>query len=87
MPDKQWRSACHSETTHLIPISSTSDTRLLGHQISHTVVGELLKKQKFSPQANRSTMFYSTNQKSSVAIVIGKPIPKPDRFLSGDNQF
>jgi transposase len=27
----------------------------LGHQISHTVVGELLKKQKFSLQANRKT--------------------------------
>ena len=27
----------------------------LGHKISHTVVGELLKAQKFSPQANRKT--------------------------------
>src|SRR6202041_1257036 len=27
----------------------------LGHKISHTVVGELLKKQKFSLQANRKT--------------------------------
>ena len=27
----------------------------LGHQISHTVVGELLKAQKFSLQANRKT--------------------------------
>ena len=26
-----------------------------GHKISHTVVGELLKKQKFSLQANRKT--------------------------------
>jgi hypothetical protein len=30
-------------------------------------------------------MFYSTNQKSSVAIFIGKPIPTPDRFLSKDS--
>jgi hypothetical protein len=29
-------------------------------------------------------MFYPTNQKSSVAIFIGKPIPRPDRFLSRD---
>jgi hypothetical protein len=29
--------------------------KTLGHQISHTVVGELLKKQKFSLQANRKT--------------------------------
>ena len=27
----------------------------LGHRISHTVVGELLKQQKFSLQANRKT--------------------------------
>ena len=27
----------------------------LGHKVSHTVVGELLKKQKFSLQANRKT--------------------------------
>ena len=27
----------------------------LGHKISHTIVGELLKKQKFSLQANRKT--------------------------------
>jgi len=45
------------------------------------------KSTKFGLQANRKTMFYSTNQKSSVAIVIGKPIPKRDRFLSRDNQF
>jgi electron-transferring-flavoprotein dehydrogenase len=35
-------------------------------------------------EADRSQqrpMFYSTNQKSSVAIFIGKPIPRPDRFL------
>ena len=31
-----------------------------------------------------ATNFYSTNQKSSVAIFIGKPIPRPDRFLSRD---
>jgi hypothetical protein len=30
-------------------------------------------------------MFYSTDQKPSVAIFIGEPIPKPDRFLSRDN--
>ncbi len=32
-----------------------AELKKLGHQISHTVVGELLKKQKFSLQANRKT--------------------------------
>jgi hypothetical protein len=32
-------------------------------------------------------MFYSTNQKSSVAISIAKPIPRPDRLLSNDRCF
>src|SRR5215470_15163478 len=31
------------------------ELREKGHEISHTVVGELLKKQKFSLQANRKT--------------------------------
>jgi Rhodopirellula transposase DDE domain len=33
-----------------------AELKKLGHQISHTVVGELLKKQKFSLQANRKTL-------------------------------
>ena len=36
------------------------------------------------PRSQQRPMFYSTNQKSSVAIFIGKPIPRPDRFLSKD---
>jgi hypothetical protein len=32
-----------------------AEMRLLGHKISHTVVGELLKEQKFSLQGNRKT--------------------------------
>ena len=30
-------------------------------------------------------MFYSTNQKPSVAIFIAKPTPRPDKLLSRDN--
>jgi hypothetical protein len=30
-------------------------------------------------------MFYATNQKSSVAIFIGNPSPRPDRLLSRDH--
>ena len=33
----------------------TAELRARGHEISHTVVGELLKQQKFSLQANRKT--------------------------------
>ena len=33
------------------------------------------------PKSQQRPMFYSTNQKSSVAIFIGKPIPRSDRFL------
>ena len=33
----------------------SAELKNLGHQISHTVVGELLKKQNFSLQANRKT--------------------------------
>jgi hypothetical protein len=36
------------------------------------------------PGRSSELRFYSTNQKSSVAIFIGKPIPRPDRFLSSD---
>src|SRR5208337_5685283 len=32
-----------------------AELRALGHKISHTVVGELLKQQKFSLQGNRKT--------------------------------
>jgi hypothetical protein len=37
------------------PATACAGRRTLGHQISHTVVGELLKAQKFSLQANRKT--------------------------------
>ena len=36
------------------------------------------------PSLQQRPMFYSTNQKSSAAIFIGKPIPTPDRVLSRD---
>src|ERR1700751_5429199 len=32
-----------------------AELAVLGHRVSHTVVGELLKQQKFSLQANRKT--------------------------------
>jgi Rhodopirellula transposase DDE domain len=38
-----------------------SELKKLGHEISHTVVGELLKAQKFSLQANRKTREGSDN--------------------------
>jgi len=38
-----------------------AELKKLGHQISHTVVGELLKSQKFSLQANRKTKEGSDN--------------------------
>ncbi len=37
------------------------------------------------PRSQQRPMFYSTNQKSSVAIFIGKPIPRSDRFLRRDS--
>jgi hypothetical protein len=39
----------------------SAELKKLGHQISHTVVGELLKKQKFSLQANRKTLAGADN--------------------------
>ena len=33
------------------------------------------------PRSPQRPMFYSTDQKSSVAIFIRKPIPRPDRFF------
>ena len=38
------------------------------------------------PSLQQRPMFYSTNQKSSAAIFIGKPIPTPDRVLSRDKR-
>jgi Rhodopirellula transposase DDE domain len=38
-----------------------SELKKLGHEVSHTVVGELLKAQKFSLQANRKTREGSDN--------------------------
>jgi len=37
-------------------------------------------------QVAAATRFYSTNQKSSVAIFIGTPIPRSDRFLSRNRE-
>jgi hypothetical protein len=36
------------------------------------------------PTPRQQPMSYSTNQKSLVATSIGKPIPRPDKFLSSD---
>jgi len=37
-----------------------------------------------APRSQQRPMFYSTDQKSLVAIFICKPSPRPDRFLSRD---
>src|ERR1700726_3154553 len=37
------------------PLRLAAELRALGHRISHTVVGEVLKQQKFSLQGNRKT--------------------------------
>ena len=49
----------------------------LGHQISHTVVGELLKAQKFSLQANRKTREGADNPDR------GRAIPRHQRRGQG----
>jgi Rhodopirellula transposase DDE domain len=70
----------------------------LGHQISHTVVGELLKKQKFSLQANRKTregadnpdrdaQFHFINDAVRTALVENQPVISVDtkkKELVGD---
>ena len=38
-----------------LPTQFSEEPEKLGHKVSHTVVGELLKKQKFSLQANSKT--------------------------------
>src|SRR5271170_7343043 len=70
----------------------------LGHQISHTVVGELLKKQKFSLQANRKTregadnpdrdaQFHFINDAVQAALAENQPVISVDtkkKELVGD---
>jgi transposase len=70
----------------------------LGHQISHTVVGELLKKQKFSLQANRKTregadnpdrdaQFHFINDSVQAALAENQPVISVDtkkKELVGD---
>ena len=69
-----------------------------GHQISHTVVGELLKAQKFSLQGNvktreggghpdRDTQFAHINDRVAAAFVEGQPVISVDakkKELVGD---
>src|SRR5580765_4381914 len=70
----------------------------LGHQISHTVVGELLKQQKFSLQGNRKTLeggddpdrdeqFAHINQSVTAALADNQPVISVDtkkKELVGD---
>jgi hypothetical protein len=69
----------------------------LGHQISHTVVGELLKQQKFSLQGNRKTregdshpdrdaQFAHINQSVTEALAAKQPVISVDtkKELVGD---
>ena len=70
----------------------------LGHQISHTVVGELLKEQKFSLQANRKTregadnpdrdaQFGFINEAVTTALAANQPVISVDtkkKELVGD---
>ncbi len=74
------------------------ELRALGHQISHTVVGELLKTQKFSLQANsktregeghpdRDAQFAHINAKVSAALGDHQPVISVDtkkKELVGD---
>ena len=63
--------------------------RAQGHQISHTVVGNLLKQQKFSLQANRKTregdshpdrdaQFVYLNELVKAALAAGQPVISVD---------
>jgi hypothetical protein len=70
----------------------------LGHRISHTVVGELLKQQKFSLQGNRKTLeggdhpdrdeqFVHINQSVAAALADNQPVISVDtkkKELVGD---
>ena len=53
----------------------------LGHKISHTVVGELLKKQKFSLQANRKTR-EGAEFVSTPPLDLRHPAPQQPNFES-----
>jgi Rhodopirellula transposase DDE domain len=75
-----------------------SELTALGHQISHTVVGELLKQQKFSLQGNRKTkegdshpdrdaQFIHINQSVTEALAAKQPVISVDtkkKELVGD---
>jgi Rhodopirellula transposase DDE domain len=75
-----------------------SELTALGHRISHTVVGELLKQQKFSLQANRKTregdshedrdaQFAYINTAVGAALAEGQPVISVDtkkKELVGD---
>jgi hypothetical protein len=61
----------------------------MGHQVSHTVVGELLRAQKFSLQSNRKThegsdhedrdaQFRHINQSVTAALMAGQPVISVD---------
>ena len=76
----------------------SAELKKLGHQISHTVVGELLKKQKFSLQANRKTLegannpdrdaqFHFINDAVQTALAQNQPVISVDtkkKELVGD---
>jgi Rhodopirellula transposase DDE domain len=66
----------------------------LGHRISHTVVGELLKQQKFSLQGNRKTLeggdhpdrdeqFVHINQSVAAALADNQPVISVDTKKKG----
>jgi transposase len=75
-----------------------AELRRRGHRVSHTVVGELLKQQKFSLQANRKTregdshpdrdaQFAQIGQSVSAALAEGEPVISVDtkkKELVGD---
>src|ERR1017187_4725250 len=76
----------------------SAELNKLGHQISHTVVGELLKKQKFSLQANsktregannpdRDAQFHFINDEVQTALAQNQPVISVDtkkKELVGD---
>ena len=76
----------------------SAELNKLGHQISHTVVGELLKKQKFSLQANsktregannpdRDAQFHFINDEVQTALAENQPVISVDtkkKELVGD---
>ena len=76
----------------------SAELKELGHQISHTVVGELLKKEDYSLQANRKThegadnpdrdaQFHFINDAVETALADGQPVISVDtkkKELVGD---